>query len=625
MNNLQRYFKVGLYYPNGHTVADQAAAYFLHSLNEIAGKDDIFVRFTVDESTLSIMDIEADSSLFSVQHFHDLLHSLGISTLEIHRDITPDELRLFLSRLIFLRTNVQRTRHFQEIEITGMPETIKIHQLKFLASDSASNKVGSGDCSQPTIDYLLSSLVQHGYREEQVSVCRQLLESIPNTLSKRPIAESDLPSVTWDDVEKLLRRVAESIQSPSKASQTHHLDKSQNVDTLVAILKSMEKATGGTRSRDAVNMLVKILKESQPQPKDDKEKTSSPTSNHNIHNDPPGLTISELHRSLFPLKKLTIPPNLGENNRSEDLSILMQMLNRDRRLFATLRMQEELRGCLRAPLDEKEWQVFIKGMQQLIKTKNRERLEAVFLIILDILRRSEHTTPLIFLRDIVQGITKKEFVTCWPFLVNEAFIAGPQDEPEIFSEICTMIGLISQEDMHRNLPRIEKLEALRERCIAAAMFSPPPASLNALFVLLLNSSQAKYINEQLVSGLKLQHLGWLDKALGPLLDDAMPSHQQFIIDLLQQRDPNQPSRSLKKNGASIIVDKLPAISPEQRKEEWVPHTIGALAKAQIPGVRKMLKHIMKSTHYLIIPDWPRATRNAAQEVLKGMNRFGKNI
>ena len=151
MNNLHRFFKIGIYYPAGHTVADQAAASFIRSLNKIAGKEATYVRFALSENSLAIQGIELDLSLASIHYFHNLLHSLSIAGLDIHRDLTADELRLFLSRLLFLRTSLQYSRDFKEIKITGLPPTVKVHQLKFLASASAEGHEGSGDSSQPTV------------------------------------------------------------------------------------------------------------------------------------------------------------------------------------------------------------------------------------------------------------------------------------------------------------------------------------------------------------------------------------------------------------------------------------------------------------------------------------------
>lgn len=611
MNSLHRFFKIGIYYPAGHAVADQAAASFLRTLRLIAGKESTYVRVTVSENSLAIQGIELGISVAAAQYFHNLLHSLSISALDIHRDINAEELRLFLSRLLFLRTSLQNSRDFKEVKITGLPSTVKVHQLQFLASQSGSENAGTENSSQPTIDHLLSSLAQHGLKEDQIEICRKLLNSIPAALSKKNITESDLPSVSWQDVEKLLVRVAGTIKSPGKESESPQPNRRRNIDALVSIFKSMERGTDESKSRDAVNLLVKMMKGTQPSVPVNDQKTPVLVD----RNDPSAMSIPELHHALDPLKDRPLPADLLENNRSESLSILMQMLDQDHRLHVTMRMQEAFRNCLATPLEVREWRVVVRGMQHLLKTQNSEHLEHAILMILDTLRRSEHTTPLIFLLDVCQGLMKAEFVTCWPYLVNEAFIAGSQNDPEIFQKICSTIGLLSLQEMHSNLHRLEKLDALNEKRIAPTIFSPPPASLNTLFLLLFNSSQMTYIAKLLVNGLRHHSLGWLDKAVAPLLDYTLPAHQQFLFDLLKEKEPNKPSRSLKKNGAMIIVEKLPLIPAELRNAGWVAPTIAALVRSPVPQMEDMLDTIIKSRHWLIIPDWPGPCRNAARQVL----------
>ncbi len=613
MSSLQRFFKIGIYYPAGHPVADQAVASFLGAVDKVAGKEASHIRFTVSETGLSIQGVELDNSQFAVQNFHDLLRTLSISALDIHRDINAEELRLFLSRLLYFQTKIQSSRDFQEMKITGLPSTVTVHQLRFLAHSSAPDGEGSGDCSQPTIDYLLSTLVQQGLTDPQVAMCRRLLDSIPDALRARQVSESDLPSVTWSDVEKLLRNLATALQSPDQNNKAAPTVSHHNIDSLIAILRSLEGETGGGKSRDAVNLLIKMVRNTQPRLPDDEHKRPAPQR----RNAQPATTIPELQEALRSLGNTSPPADLLQDTRGEELSILMQMLGREHRLNATMRTQEAFRDCLRAPLADGEWRIVVQGLQHLLETRDRMHVEAALLLMLDTLGRSAHTSTLHLLRDVCQGLPPEGFVTCWPFLVNEAFITGPKQQPELFLEICALIGSLSRQEMHANVCRVEKLKSLREQCIAPALFSPPPAAFNALFQILLNSPQAPYLYEQLILGLRRHPLGWLDKAVTPLLDGAVSSHQQFISDLLKEETPERPSKDLRSKGATIIVANLPALPAEERTAGWVADTITALKKVQVPGSRDMLNTILTARHYLIFPDWPGAARDAAYKALHG--------
>lgn len=605
MNNLQRFIKIGIYYPDGHSVADQAASSFIKLLDKVAGDDVIFVRFDLTDVAIFIQDIKLDQALPSVRQFHDLLFSIGISTLEMHRDITVDEMRLLLSKLLVLRSEVQRSRDFRTLEITGMPSTVKIRKREFVAGKTG--KGADDQVAQETIDHLLFALTTRGLNDEQILSCRRLLESIPDTLQKRQLAGSDLPSVTWDDVEKLLGRVAESIHPSDQGKITSPPASHRNVDALTAILRSLEGSAGGVQSRKAIDLLIHQVKGSSENPHAKDQTVTKPVKSKKRTK----MTVNRLNQTMTPLKAVAMPDDLGENSRSEALSVLMQILGKKQRLYTSMSLNDALRDSLRAPLNAHEWHVVVRGTQALIKRLDRERFEAALMMILEILRRSEHANTLIFLRDICRGGTKEDFEVCWPFLVNELFTTGTMREPELFQEICSIAGVFAPQDMHKNLPRVERLDALAKKNIVPVVFSPPPAALHPLFVLLLGSSRSRYICDQLISGLKKNPIGWLDKAVVPLMNAASKPHHQFIIDLLKQKLSDKPDNKLQKKGAAIIVEGLPQIQLEQRGEKWVVDTIRSLGRINVPDGRRVLNEILKSKHYLIVPDWPREARKAA--------------
>ncbi len=612
MNSLQRIFNTGLYYPSGHDVVDLAMGSFLHSLRKILGDNNSFLHFAVTETTLTLQDIELDIQLPSVKTFHKLLHALSITALDIHRDITTNEALLFVRKLISFRARIQNCRNFSELEIIGLPATVKIHQLQFLSTKSTATGDGSGDASQPTIDYLLSSLAEHGIQQEQLSICRRLLQSIPAALEKRQPAESNLPSVTWGDVEKLLFGLAETIESSSQNTATSPpLEKQHNIDPLIAILKSLEGTEEATQAREAIDLLIHLTRDSLPQ----LEQYHSDASIGLRLGDRTGISIKQLKEDLLFQAKHSLPTHLFANDRGEQLSILMLILGRNPPLQVMMRIQEVLRDCLSTALEPREWKIVTGGMSQLVKNLNDDRLHFVFIMFIDFFRRSRYTSSLIFLRDVCQSLTVTEFATCWPFLINELFIQGSQTEPELFRELSAISGRLPHHYMRKKLPYLKRLDALSEKKIVSIFFSPPPPELYPLLVLLLKSSQAAYICEKLIKGLKEQAICWLDKGVIPLLDSRSLSDQRFLLELLRQKNPSNPVQGLKKKGVEIIIERLPEITVEQRKDEWVVDSIAALSHIRLRTARNLLENIIQSRRYLIIPLWPGPARAAARKAL----------
>ncbi|MCI5141390.1 MAG: hypothetical protein D3909_06630 [Candidatus Electrothrix sp. ATG1] len=304
------------------------------------------------------------------------------------------------------------------------------------------------------------------------------------------------------------------------------------------------------------------------------------------------------------------------NERSEQLSILLQMLGQSPSLQVMIKMQGALREYLTSDLKAREWRIVVAGMCQLVRTLDTERLHFVFIMFINLFRRSRYMTSLLFLRDVCQRLTMAEFSLCWPFLINELLVEGPQKDPEIFRELCAVYKNFPLQEMRKKLPSLERLDALSEKKIASYIFSPPPPELHPLLVILLKSSQAAYISEELINGLKKRPIGWLDRAVTPYLDSHSATDQRFIIELLRQVNPSKPSQLLKRIGGQIIVRKLPAIPVKQRKEKWVIDSIAALSRIhRLQGVQNVLSNIVQSRRYLIIPLWPRPARTAARKVL----------
>ncbi|XOF33924.1 MAG: hypothetical protein ACL93V_01080 [Candidatus Electrothrix sp. YB6] len=615
MNAIQRVFNISLYYPSGHHLADQAINTFLASVKKgIHNEPEPFLRFTVTDTTLSLQNIELDCRLPSVKTFHGHLHTLNISSLAIHRDITPDEARQFFGNIISFRAKIQHSRNFSEMRITGMPKTIRIHHHKFVAGQASTSDNIPDHAVQATVDSLLSSLEQQGIEQELLAVCRQLLLSIPDALKKRQASKTDLPSVTWSDVEQLLSGLAEFISSSTQDAAAPPLEKHYNIDALIAILTTLENPAEQNQSREtvrkAMNLLIDLTKGSS-QPRDD-----APKADKGLRpGDRPGISINELKLSLLPMRIHPLPSRFFERDRGEQLSIFMLILGRTPDVQVVMGIRDSLHDCFATPLRPEEWNIVVQGMRQLVKTLDSGRLQFIFFTFLTVLRSSEHTGPLIFFRDFCRRLRVTEFASCWPFLINELLIEGPQQHPELFHKLCSLAGRLPEHYMRRGIPCLKQLDAMGKRKIAADIFSPPPPGLYSFFIILLQSSQAVYICKKFILGLQQQAIGWLDRAVAPFLDGSLASDRLFLIELLQQADPAAPDQHLKKKGIQIIIERLPALSLERREEKWVPGSIAALSAVRLQTAYDLLTNIARGKQYLLLSQWPKAARTAARNVL----------
>jgi hypothetical protein len=616
MNAMQRVYNIGLYYPTGHNMADRAIGSFLHAVKNNVDKKTGCLHFGVTEQALSLQKNELDTKLPAVKTFYDMFSALHITSLDIHRDMNADEARRFFGEIISQNAKIRTCRDFSKMIITGLPETVKIRQLKFVSGDVGDTGGESNDTSQPILEYLLSSLMERGIPEEMLSICRQLLRSVQDALEKRQLNNSGLASVTWEDVERLLFGLAEFIQSSSQDDSATPLEEQYNIEALIAILTALDDPNADTQSKQAVkkavNLLIDLTKGLVPEIEED-----APQGNKSLRpDDRIDISIGELKKELLSLERHHSAMPLFQNTRSEQLSVLMLLLGSPFQVRALLGIQQAFLDCFAIPLERDEWHILVQGTRQLFKTRDRERLHFVLVLLLQVFRFSHHTSSLVFIRDICRELTDEEFIVLWPFLINELLIEGMETEPDVFKELCVVAGSLPEEDMHAAIPCLKRLDALAERKIAANIFLSSFSELRFLFILLLESSQAVYFCKKLINGLREHSFSWLDKAVLPLLEGSSEADQQFIVNLLQQENPAHPGPALKKEGAAIIVERLPKLPLEQRKEQWIAESIAVLSRVRVLAAYSLLVEIARGKQFLLIAKWPRPVRVAALKALK---------
>ncbi|MCI5159897.1 MAG: hypothetical protein D3906_16020, partial [Candidatus Electrothrix sp. AUS1_2] len=177
MNAMQRVYNVGLYYPVGHTMAERAIGSFVHAVKENVDKRSGYLHFGLNEQTFSLQKRALDTTLPAVRTFYEMFSALHITSLDIHRDINANEARCFFKEIIAHNAKIRTCRDFSQMIITGLPESVKVRQLK-CAPDEEDTDEAPPDTSRPTIEYLLSSLMQRSIPEDMLSICRELLFSI---------------------------------------------------------------------------------------------------------------------------------------------------------------------------------------------------------------------------------------------------------------------------------------------------------------------------------------------------------------------------------------------------------------------------------------------------------------
>jgi hypothetical protein len=616
---IERMFKIGVYYPAGHAMCDQAAGAFQQALVKVIGKAPA-MRFETSRDQLVVQGCELDPAQRGVRGFLDLLDAVGVSAVEIDSTTTATDLHRFVTRMLHYRNQVKGARDFQQVTIEGLPATITVKHQKFVARDrddldSVVTEGGGG----PSLEKLLTTLLQHGLTTQEIARCRRLLESIPGFCQENQLDGASLPQVTWAEVEKLLLRAAKQADPAPANPSGGKAAPVSSLDSLAAIFSTLGEKASEANPREAIDLLVALSKRA-PAPATENGEVAPPAGTRAAAG-APSRAVPDLaeFRAAFAVcaESAEDDSSLGTAGRAETLSILMQLISRGLKPRVQVRVQKQLRDILRTPLHAEERSVIVAGARDLLSLDPPDLGYGALRIVTEGLRSGEPGASLRFLADVCRGQSPQEVQAVWPFLVNELLLTGRRGDGVEFRSACELAARPTLAQMQAALPALEALEALRDRRCGQAIFAPPPPVLHQVFAVLLHSPQAPFIGEQLLQGLKQKPPNWLAEGVLPLLGRFQPQHRPFLVGVLQLGGHDAPAPDLAEAAAQFLAEALPVLPRADRQEPWVRAAIRAVARLPVPGGAGILRDIQRTRRYLFFHEWPVDCRQAARDAFTG--------
>lgn len=609
MSSLHRLFKIGIYYPSGHATLDRATDRFMSQLEQLAG-DKKEVAIQAINNTIILEEIELDNEQPAIKEFNILLSTLGISTLYINRLISMAELHDFVRKMLAYKAKVLNAKQFIQVEVTDLPHSITIEQYEFLAKN---DRTARNDGSVDDLDTFVASLTSFGLNDGEIQQCRELLDSLPEQLTQSKIDIGDLPLASWDDVAGLLAKAVKGERGGdgSGSSMKKH---QRSINALSSILKNLEQETHDKKSREALNLLVSIIKKptagKEQQPVEEELSLG-------IFPDKPDISIERIsefvaNQKLSPQVCQKIP---NSSPRNETLSILMQLAGSELPLPSQIRMQQLFRETLSTTLTEKTLNILSGGMLHLAQQEKTTRLAATIRLMLDPLRRSTGTGSLALFQATIKQCGTKEKLLLWPHVVNELLVQGSQRDKIAYQQLCQFAARLTKEQMSAALPLLRDLEAFQETRIASDIFHGVSPAGYPLFAFLLTTDIDRYIGERVIGGLRRHPRDWLIKAVVPLLDIKEQEHKLFLYSYLRQAAQKKLSSSLQKIATQILTTALTSLSQERRSEQWVAGSIAAMGQLPATSTAEVLRQIAGAKKMLFIPQWPAPCRTAAQKAL----------
>ncbi len=613
LESLHRIFKIGIYYPAGHTVLDQAAEQFQRNLTTVAdSKRSVIIEARGD--AIFVEQIAIEKTTRAVEEFRRLLADLGIWTMEIDHGIPLAELLQLVRGLLLGRSQLQGKKDFTIGELQDLPSSVKIRQKEFMI-DEASIIVGGGDDDEGHgLNSVFEILAEQGFERPQIEQCKRFLNNLADSFSGRTLDLRGLPAVTWGDVRKLLVKVVTSAYRRKDGST---IVVQNDLNALSSIFAGLERQAVDRETKETISLLISVFGRFSPvQPQ---QAAASPV---RLQEAVPVMSVAQLQEFVSKnYVHASILERISLGDRCEELSILLQLLQ-GRPAEATIdRIRQNLRSVLATGLSDRELELVANGLAALLDSGATDNFETALALVTVMLRSPSAPSSLQFLERLHRKINPARQEAAWTVIVNELLMVGRTDSADAFDRLAAVAASLPDEGMHERWQRLEEMDVFQSKKMAAEIFDPADRQSYRLFSFLLNTSMKKAISARILDGFRLHPPDWMMEAVAPLLQPLIPNHMKFLQGylLLARKSGGVPSSMLAMAG-NLVVQHLPEVTDEQKGEPWVIRTIQAMPDMQVEQTRSVLNHIVTEKRVMLMPRWPSACRKAASEAMARLKR-----
>ncbi len=565
MPAFERLIRIGVYYPTGHPCCDLAATSVRSAIQLVVAKaPDLHIEAQRD--ALYVQGVDLDPESRGVAGFKRLLDEVGIVDLSIDPDITSEDLHTFVTRLLELRQEARSARSFTQLSIEGMPPSVRIRDREFLArrreQEYHADDVGTG----PGLETLMAALQGHGLNRRQLALCQRFLEALPQHLENHRVGGGALPQTTWQDVESLLVKAVRqrSFERASNAAQQLAIRK--NLGSLVALFEEIGDESANENWREAVDLLLSL----NERPRTGVAGTAQGDAMMVADENEPEIE-ADLRAELGNLPvAVGAPVTLLPGDHLEELSVLMQVLQRELPLSSVARVQRRLREILHPPISDDELMAVAGGVRGILEQPASNHVDVQTSLVIEILRQVAPDAPPRLVCALTGALPEERRSALWPFAVNELLMAGsavPPDQHQLLVEFVA--ADITPEELAALAPRIDRLEALRDRRANRTAARRLPSILFPHFGALFEASGKQVLGEWLLESLRQSPPCRTSRAVVPLLQKVRPAHREFLVAALRQSEDDETRSALHAGAGLILAGELPELPRDQRQEDWV--------------------------------------------------------
>lgn len=594
---LARLFLVAPLYPADHERSRSAADACLDALRDRGSIAAVQLEVVRAGFRVGGAPVALDAS--PLERLHRDLSALGIARLEIDAAATPEDLHRVATALLEARRRVGSTHAFRQLELDGLPGSIRVAQREFGRRTSDATSAAS---VRAAVEGVLEAC--EGSSEETQALVRSALERVFGSVVET-LCEGRLARVAGQTFGRSLDDVL-AIGAAALRSAMEDLVASGGDSTdLQGLFGAAEKALAVANDRESVEVMLSVLRKSSDELRHDAEPR--------IDGARYELSVEALGAALEaygPDAPAFVPP--GPVDRCEELSILLHLLLASAPGDDREKIEASLGACLARPLDGAETSFLGNTVRALAARGDSRVVDCVIPPLVRGLRQERAAGD--FLVRISAAASPGELDALWPHLANELLVAEARLDPRVREDLEGRIGAADQGPREVRIERLLRLDAATSQRFAAEAFDPPPPVLFPVFEAFVARAIPGFA-EALLAGFQ-RHPPSLPGAEAVLVfRDAGASCRSFLIALLRDGRVERASEPLEGVARRILATELAGLRGRDAAADWAPRAIVALGRIATPTERSLLREIRRGFRIWPPRRWPRPCREAARSAL----------
>ena len=524
-----------------------------------------------------------------VRQLHELLVPLNIARLEIGNGLTPGDLRTALHVFHDYRLKLGASSSFQEINIEGLPDTIRtigcrlFTQDKQVADEDETGTSATG-LTRQLLDLVGEIVANLGAaaKGQAASGRRADLQDLSEALKKLAGRESDPFSLL------------QLIQNAQKA-----LEISRDPGSVDLVFRMLRKELG--KPEPAITRAAPA-RQSDPQ---QEEKSLADLRSHLAE------TISAATRSGDP------DPS---DSRGDFLGICFKILSAEPSAVLKEQTLAALETALSSPsTGAGEIRICANWSAETLQNGHRETGQDILASLLKSLRTAHLDLLPTFWVTLWGLLGDEAHGDIWPLLVNDVLLGTGDTPTEVKRSLLAAVGSVDLDTARSVRQRLFDLPAFRRRHASGAIFTVHPSRLLVLHAMMLESPLATWHGPRLQKLLLRSAPGDLLGIVVRLIGDFRRENSPLIIGLLEHTGENTLPDRLKETVTMLLADGLGMLAPRDRDQDWVVHGLEWLDRLDHEAAKPVFRRVLHDRRLLFFRAWPARCRTAVERMVQEWN------